>query len=199
MAGLIRFQSSATGRDVPVSPTAPLPITGPTAANSTVSGSPFPIAVIDGGSIVRNVNAASAMGDASTGNNALSAAVMVYNGATYDRLKKPRSTARIASSAATTNATVGKASAADLFSVTAYNANAAVRYLKIYNKATAPTVGTDAPTLTLGLPPSASVSFTFDSLYFSAGLSFALTTGAADADATAVGAGDVVALNLAYA
>lgn len=44
-----------------------------------------------------------------------------------------------------------KATAGQLFSVTAYNVNAGVRYLHFYNKATAPTLSTDTPILTVPL------------------------------------------------
>src|SRR5690242_4134795 len=48
-------------------------------------------------------------------------------------------------SAATTNATNIKASAGQVYGYDIYNNNAAVRFVKFYNKATAPTVGTDTP------------------------------------------------------
>jgi hypothetical protein len=38
-----------------------------------------------------------------------------------------------------------KASAGQVYSLFVSNINAAVRYLKLYNKASAPTVGTDVP------------------------------------------------------
>lgn len=124
----------------------------------------------------------------------------VFNGAAWDSQKKPGATSRIPSSAASTNATVAKASAGDIFALVGYNANAAARYLKIYNKATAPVVGTDTPFLTIPLPPSAAFAIDFHlGLYCSAGISYALTTGAADADTGAVGAADILGLNIAYA
>lgn len=121
------------------------------------------------------------------------------NGSTWDRDVKPNAVSRIVSSAASTNATVAKAAAGNLFNVLWSNANAAVRYLKIYNKATAPTVGTDTPILTITLPALTTSFITFDSLYFSTGISYALTTGIADADTGAVSAADILGLNLAYA
>lgn len=108
-------------------------------------------------------------------------------------------TARLPSSAATTNATVAKNAAGDLFSLIGFNTNAAVRYLKIYDKATAPTVGTDTPVLTIPLVPSAGFAIDFAPLSFSLGIGYALTTGAADADTGAVGAGDIVGLNVVFA
>lgn len=124
----------------------------------------------------------------------------VFNGTTFVADVKPNQTSRIVSSAATTNATVAKATAGDLFRFSGYNSNAAARYLKIYNKGTAPVVGTDVPIWTEYLAPQAKFELSFPKgLYFSAGISYALVTGAADADATAVAAADILALNLAYA
>ena len=62
-------------------------------------------------------------------------------------------------SAATNNASVVKASAGSVYSILACNINAAARYLKLYNKATAPTCGTDVPVLRITLPASGCASF----------------------------------------
>ncbi len=94
-------------------------------------------------------------------------------------------------SAATTNATVAKASPGRLFGWVASNTNAAARYLKVYDKATAPTVGTDVPVLTIMLPiGGVAMHDMADGVVFSRGISFALTSGAADADTGAVGAAE---------
>lgn len=124
----------------------------------------------------------------------------VYNGTSWDREAKANGTSRIPTSANSTNATVGKNAAGTLHAISGYNSNAAVRYLKVYNKATAPTVGTDTPVLTIAIPATSAIPPTLlpMGLYFSAGISYALTTGAADADTGAVGAGDILGLNLAY-
>lgn len=124
---------------------------------------------------------------------------LIYNGTTWDRLRLPSATSRIVSSAASTNATLGKNATGWLFAVTGYNSNAVVRYLKLYNKASAPTVGTDTPIMTIALVPSAGFAIDFPApYYFSTGIAYALTTGSADADTGAVGAGDILGLNLAY-
>ncbi|WP_179505731.1 MULTISPECIES: hypothetical protein [unclassified Sphingomonas] len=124
----------------------------------------------------------------------------VFNGATWDRAKKPSSTTRLLSAAATTNATSVKTSMADLFRVRGHNASASARYLKLYNKASAPTVGTDTPVATYCLPPSSPFEIAFDTpLYFSTGLGFALTGAAVDSDTTAIAAGDILCLNIHYA
>ncbi len=104
-------------------------------------------------------------------------------------------------SAATTNATSVKASAGQVFWVYATNTNASPRYLKLYNKASAPTVGTDTPVLTLLIPGNTvGAGFHLQSplgLAFGTGIAFALTTGVADADATGVGANEIV-VNLGF-
>ncbi|WP_398472789.1 hypothetical protein [Tardiphaga sp.] len=110
------------------------------------------------------------------------------------------STSRILSAAASTNGTSAKASAGRLYAIQGYNASSFVRYLKLYNKASAPTVGTDTPIKTLALPPG--VGFAFDwpvGYYFGTGIAYGLTTGAADNDTGALAAADVVGLNLDYA
>lgn len=97
-------------------------------------------------------------------------------------------------SANSTNATVVKASAGHVYTIVVSNLNAAVRYLKFYNKATAPTVGTDVPIWRIAIPPN-SVPVVIplpNPIPFSAGISYALTTGITDADATAVAASEIL-------
>jgi hypothetical protein len=98
-------------------------------------------------------------------------------------------------SAATTNATSVKAAAGALGFIYAINLNAAVRFLKLYNKASAPTVGTDTPIATLPIPASATgAGFMLPipgGVAFTTGIAYAVTTGYADADTAAVAAGEV--------
>ena len=110
------------------------------------------------------------------------------------------STAYVLISAASTNATVVKASQGCVTTITATNVHATdIRYLKLYNKATAPTVGTDTPVQVYALAPlGGGVAITFlDGLQFSLGICFALTTGIAHTDVAAIGANDV-AVSLSY-
>lgn len=105
-------------------------------------------------------------------------------------------------SAASTNATSVKGSAGQVYTVIAHNINAAVRYLKLYNKATAPTVGTDTPVMTLPIPANAAgAGFVLDTggmgIAFATGIGLAITTGVADADTGAVAANEIV-VNLLY-
>ncbi len=109
-----------------------------------------------------------------------------------------RSVSRILSAAATTNATSAKASRGYLHKVVGYNASASARYLKFYNKASAPTVGTDTPVMTFYLPGSSAFALDLDGVYFSTGIAYALTTAGADNDTGALTAGDVLGLNVIY-
>lgn len=105
-------------------------------------------------------------------------------------------------SAATTNATSLKGSAGTVYSIFAVNLNASIRYLKLYNKATSPTVGTDTPVLTLPIPAATTgAGFTWNpqgGLDFSTGIAYATTTGATDADTGAVAANEIF-LGISYA
>ena len=98
-------------------------------------------------------------------------------------------------SAASTNATSVKASAGAVGFIYAVNLNAAVRYLKLYNKASSPTVGTDTPIATLPIPASATgAGFMIPipgGVAFTTGVALALTTGAADSDTGAVAANEI--------
>lgn len=105
---------------------------------------------------------------------------------------------RIPSSANTTNATSAKASAGKLFSVNGYNSTATVTYLKFYDKATAPTVGTDTPALTLALPALAVFSYDLGGIAFATGIGYGLTTDAANNGTTAVAAGAILGLNVVF-
>ena len=100
-------------------------------------------------------------------------------------------------SAATTNATLVRAGPTQVAFIYACSINAAVRYLKLYNKATTPTVGTDTPVATLMIPGSATgagfaLPIPGGTTAFPLGLGFALTTGIADNDTGAVAANEIV-------
>lgn len=105
-------------------------------------------------------------------------------------------------SLATTNANNVKASGGNLYSIIAIGLTSTVRYLKLYNKASAPTVGTDTPIMTIPVPANtqgAGVAIPFSmGVNFPLGISVAITSGAGDTDTGAVGAGDVI-VNLTYA
>jgi len=107
-------------------------------------------------------------------------------------------------SAASTNSTLVVAYALGkirLMGLQASNVNAAVRYLKIYDKSTAPIVGTDIPVKTIALTGGTTgnlkdLNFN-DGIEFSSGIGIALTTGVANTDTAAVAANEIV-VNLDY-
>lgn len=102
-------------------------------------------------------------------------------------------------SAATTNATSVKATAGTMNNLEVSNAGASARYLKIYNKASAPTVGTDTPIKTILVPVGRTVTQSFGpaGARCSTGIALAITGGIAVADTTAIGASEV-AVNITY-
>ncbi|MVT69985.1 hypothetical protein GPL21_33415 [Bradyrhizobium pachyrhizi] len=96
-------------------------------------------------------------------------------------------------SAATTNATLLKNSAGNVYEIDVFNNAAYAVYLKLYNKASAPTVGTDTPKRTITIPAGGGYSRKFDTGYdFATGISYAITKAVADGDTTAVAANDLV-------
>lgn len=101
--------------------------------------------------------------------------------------------ANMLSSAATTNATSVKASAGTMYAINCSNVGAAAAFVKLYNKASAPTVGTDVPVITIPVPPSGIASLTLSELgqRFTTGIALAITNLVADTDATAVAAAQV--------
>lgn len=102
-------------------------------------------------------------------------------------------TAHSAISAASTNATSVKASAGQLYDVFVCNSNAAVRYLKIYNSASAPTCGSGTPLDRVLVPPTNCSGYTSKvGKVYGTGIGYCVVTGAADTDATAVSANDVM-------
>ena len=101
-------------------------------------------------------------------------------------------TPSVTNSAASTNSTNVKGSAGTLFGLVATNNGAAAMFVKLYNKATAPTVGTDTPILVLSIPANGvPLSLNFGTLghRFSTGIGFAMTNLIADSDTTAIAAG----------
>jgi hypothetical protein len=80
------------------------------------------------------------------------------------------------------------------------NASSGWRYVKFYDAVTVPSVGTDTPVLTMGIPPGGggnSSDIMRSSIIFANGIWVAATTAAPDADTGNPSANDVVA-NLVY-
>lgn len=101
--------------------------------------------------------------------------------------------------AGSTNATSVKASVGVLGTCYLTNNAASVRYVKFFNLAVAPTVGTSTPVIQFAIQPNSSINVetAFAGMRFSTGIAYCITTGSALLDATAVTAGDVL-VNLTY-
>ena len=105
-------------------------------------------------------------------------------------------------STVSTNSNVVKNSPGNLYSIIAIGLTSTVRYLKLYNKATTPVVGTDVPVMTIPIPANtqgAGVAIPFSmGVNFSNGISIAITANVDDNDNTAIDEKDCV-INLTYA
>lgn len=104
---------------------------------------------------------------------------------------------RVATSAASDNATGVNAVPSVITGWTIGNKAAYWIYLKLYNKATAPVVG-DTPVYTIPVPPGGGMVRSDLMIPFPLGWGFRIVKGSADADATAVVADDVT-LGIEYA
>jgi len=96
----------------------------------------------------------------------------------------PTGTAYSVTTAASTNAAVVKGSAGSLYDLTLSNPTATAAYVKLYNKATAPTVGTDVPVLTIPVPASSCIPVTLGAIgkRFATGIGIAVTAAAVATD-----------------
>jgi len=104
----------------------------------------------------------------------------------------------ILNSLATTNGALILTGTSGLHAFYASNIGATTAFVKLYNKATAPTVGTDVPAMVIPVPPDAVTGIGIATLpighngfRFALGLGIAITGGVADSDTTAVAAGQV--------
>ena len=104
----------------------------------------------------------------------------------------------ILNSAATTNGALVLTGTSGLHAFYATNIGNSAAFVKLYNKATAPTVGTDVPAMIIpvpalhsGIPGVANLAIGHNGFRFALGLGIAITGGEADNDTTAVTAGQV--------
>lgn len=87
-----------------------------------------------------------------------------------------------------------------LFGYNIINTDAAnIVYVKLYNKATAPAVGTDVPVVTYAIPPKGVIEVQKQSaiMGFDLGFGIGATTGVADNNSTAPAANQVI-VNMFY-
>jgi len=101
--------------------------------------------------------------------------------------------------AASTNATSVKASAGNIYNIEATNSDTVGYYLKFYNKASAPTVGTDTVVATYYVPPGGGIVInkTLGSPY-TTGIALATTLLATNADTTVVTNANKLVINIEY-
>lgn len=101
----------------------------------------------------------------------------------------------IVTAAASTNAALILTGARRLVGGIVHNPSAAAKYVKIFNKATAPITGTDTPVLIIPIPAGQIVDIPevigFGGMHLTLGLGIAITNLFAALDNTAVTAGDV--------
>lgn len=99
-------------------------------------------------------------------------------------------------SAASNNSTLAFAAKALLDSVVLTDSAGTgdTYYFKLYDKATAPTCGTDTPVWTIAIKEGDAVTLSALGLMFSNGIGFCLTGGIADSDNTAAAAGVTIGL-----
>ena len=93
----------------------------------------------------------------------------------------------------TVAATVVKATAGRLYSISVGNAQASIVYLKLYNAASV-TLGTTSPIQNIMIPASSTVTLPINDygLFFSTGICFAVTGGQPLLDSTALTTASVV-------
>lgn len=120
-------------------------------------------------------------------------------GSTVATRPTPSSTV-ILNSSASTNATSVKASSANVFNMLCSNEGATDAYVKIYNKSSAPTVGTDTPALTIKIPAGSTFSpdFSSNGVLLSSGFALAVTGAMAQSDTTAVSLNQVKIISSYY-
>lgn len=129
------------------------------------------------------------------GSSAVTTAIPTYETAT-DSIVGAASRYRV-QSAATNNAAVIKAGAGNVYGIPVSNNTGSAVYLKFFDMATSPTVGTDTPIATFLLPAGGHAPLLIVPLAFTVGIAIGIVTGKADSDNTAVGAGDVTG-SIAY-
>ena len=105
-------------------------------------------------------------------------------------------------SAATVNSTSVTSTASMIYSGFIENFNSSAIYLKFYDSASAPTVGTDTPKLTIKISAESSFSFndiigSSGGIYFASGIGYGITGSYADDDTTTITA-DTALLQFSY-
>lgn len=100
--------------------------------------------------------------------------------------------------AASTNATIIKSSAGQVYGWFIYNSNASARKIAFHNSSTTPTAGTSI-FFSIVIPPSAGANVEYtNGIAFSSGIGITTVTDLTDAGTTAVAASDLI-INIFFA
>lgn len=175
------------------------------------SSNPLPIAMAAGGvsAAQENNNTDTLAASATNNKQSVIAYSYVFNGTTWARqrgdtagidvIQGARSTAggvtqfrRLAT--ADTNLAVVKASAGRVYGFSIFNNSASAKFVKLYNKATAPVVASDVPLRTIMVPAGGIAAYHVGMglAGFSAGIAIAATGAVADTDSTALALNDLI-------
>jgi hypothetical protein len=201
------FNSSGTEMGTSSSPVqVSLANTGANGTAVAVSAASLPLPTGAATAANQEVTAAGSSASSAQGVQGVTGGVALPVSGTFWQTTQPVSLAgistlaRLVSSAASTNLTAVKSSAATLFKFGACNTTTSPAYVKFYNLASGSvTVGTSAVFLSRELPPDQCSSYDFANGYsFGTAISFAITGGNADSDTTALSAGEIVQAEAAY-
>ena len=110
-------------------------------------------------------------------------------------ITNPTGTTYNVETSSSTNSAVVRATSVTLYEITISNPTAKEAYVKLYDKATAPTVGTDAPVMTISVPATSATTMPISLIFgqvgkrFAKGIGIACTAAAAKNDTGASVAG----------
>lgn len=169
-------------------------------ATALVSGSVYLTGqyTVDGPSINTNSPAGTISGTVTTTPSAAPTVIagQVIQTVSATLANGPTLTLTRVASLATTNSTLARTGVSRLVGGTLFNTSAATKFFKLYAKATAPTVGTDVPILTIPIAPSGRVDLASvvgpSGLNVALGLGFGITGAVGDTDTTATAINDVI-------
>lgn len=100
-------------------------------------------------------------------------------------------------SAVGTNSTLLKSTPGNIYGGTISNMTAGALFIKFYDKATAPTVGTDSPVMTVAIQANTTSQLIYDlGIPFANGIGVGITGAYADSDTTSAGSAGAVLANI---
>lgn len=156
-------------------------------ARANGAANAFPVSVQGTATVAGTVTANIGTGSIAAGTNAIGDVGQQYRASATGAASRTHLV-----SAASTNATIVKASAGRLLGWALGNTNAAWRYVKLHNQTTTPTAGAGV-VQTIAIPPNGLAQMKLEGgIAFTTGIALTTVTGAVDSDVAAVGANDIV-------